>query len=79
MRYSDRHSYIDVRELLPTILFNLLVQSSPSWLFMCSMGCCEKYGMLIGFAATLKCFVGSNSELYLQSWIRKIHNPLYTL
>ena len=26
MRYSDRHSYIDVRELLPTILLNLLVQ-----------------------------------------------------
>ena len=47
--------YIDEREvewtesssLLPTIL-------------RVGMGCCEKYGMLIGFVVALKCFVGSN-------------------
>ena len=47
--------------------------------FLCvGMGCCEKYGMLIGFAVALKCFVGSNLSCICNFRLGKyIHHHWY--
>ena len=72
MRYSDGYSDVSLRRLsgvsatilLPTILLSLVdhgEQGVHDLAFLrVGMGCCEKYGVHIGFSVALKCFVGSN-------------------